>query len=275
MEMSRGRKSWASSLPMPRISLSSHLGVFILIAVTFLSVPGQARVPSEQETVTGTVVSLSRNTLVVRSEDGQYRLFTFDPNTTKPNSIPAGSEVRVTSSPTDDPSARVANVVEIVRAAPTGAPPPASNVPPSIRTTEREIEREVRKFQVGVRAGVGLNPELAIVGAQAQMGPIFSKNVFFRPDFEFEWGQKTKVFAIDPDLIYRLPLASATAHWSMYFGIGAGLNFLTQRATGYNFSAGLNILAGVRNRNGVFTEIRSSVYAAPAPVIKVIVGYSF
>jgi hypothetical protein len=274
--MGSSRKCQAGLLSMRWIISLGHLATLLAVAL-FSGIPGQAQEPSQQTTTTGTVLASTRNTMVVRALGGEFRLFTFDRYTTKPNTIPRDSEVEVISSPTDDPGVRLANIVRIVREgpAPGAAPVQPAAIPQGIRNTEQQIDREVRRFQMGIRGGVGLNPELAIIGAQAQIGPIFSRDVFFRPNVDFEWGQITKLFAIDPDVIYRLPFTSATGRYWMYFGIGPGLNFLTKRASGFDFSAGLDLTAGVRSRNGFFTELKAGVYVEPAPVLRVIVGYSF
>src|SRR3954454_14120323 len=55
----------------------------LLASFLFVSLPALAQNLS-QTTMTGTVVSFSKNTLVVKGEGGQYRLFVFDRNTVKP-----------------------------------------------------------------------------------------------------------------------------------------------------------------------------------------------
>jgi hypothetical protein len=46
---------------------------------------------------TGTVVSSSRSTVTVRTSDGRYELFTFAAGVRKPQTIPIGSQVQITS----------------------------------------------------------------------------------------------------------------------------------------------------------------------------------
>jgi len=73
----------------------------LLISTMFLSVPMHAQ-ESQLETITGTVNSLTRSTMLVKAEDGLFKLFSFDRNTTKPATIPLGSQVRVISYPSGD-----------------------------------------------------------------------------------------------------------------------------------------------------------------------------
>ncbi len=241
----------------------------------------------DETTVTGSVVSSTRNTLVVRSEDGQHRLFVFDRDTMRPASIPAGARVQITSVASDDPGVRVARAVSVQQAsqaAASGAPPPA--VPAEIRRIERQIERQVRRYQAGVRAGVALDPELVMVGVHAQVGPFFNSDIFLRPNVEFAFGEVTALFGLNLEAIYRLPVSSRTGRWSTYVGLGPGFNFIHQDFEAgdgdsrvdfgeFRSDLGLNILGGIRYRNGLFAELKTSIYSDPAPTFRMIVGYNF
>src|ERR1700753_2045518 len=73
---------------------------------------------SQLTTTIGVVNSLTRNTMIVKAEDGLFRLYTFDGYTTKPATIPIGSQVRVMSYPSGDSGFRIAYVVTVLRAGP-------------------------------------------------------------------------------------------------------------------------------------------------------------
>ncbi len=263
------------------------LSVIIVVLVTIQ--PARAQ---DDAKLTGTVVSSSRSTVTVRTSDGRYQLFTFAPGARKPQTIPAGSQVQIISIATEDSLVRSATEVTVL--------PPASGsaessqtqspvVPPEVRGVEHDIERAARRYQLGVRGGVALDPELVLIGVNAQIGPFFNSNVFFRPNVEFAYGEVTALFAINPEVIYRLPLASRSGRWSTYVGIGPGFNFTHQdfeRATGgtggsridfgdFSSDTTLNILGGMRYRSGLFTEIKTSIYATPSPTFRLIVGYNF
>ena len=266
--------------------------MLFLSLLTVLLVAVQPAGAQDDTKFTGTVVSLSRSTVTVRSSDGRYQLFTFAEGVRKPQTIPIGSQVQIISVATDDSSVRSATEVIVL-------PPPSSSagtsqaqpsaVPPEVRGIERDIQRAARRYQLGVRAGVALDPELILIGAHAQIGPFFSPNVFFRPNVEFAYGEVTALFAINPEVIYRLPVNSRYGRWSSYVGIGPGFNFTHQnfeRATGgpggsridfgdFSSDTALNILGGIRYRSGLFTEIKASVYATPSPTFRLIVGYNF
>ena len=245
----------------------------------------------EESALTGAVVSSTRNTLVVRDENGQYHLFVFDRDTEKPRTLTVGFTVRVVSIPGEEAGVRVAREITTLEAAPAApqraGTQPAQPVPPEIRRIERDIERQLRRFQAGVRAGMALDPELILLGVHAQVGPFFNPDIYLRPNVEFAFGEVTALFALNLEAIYRLPVSSRQGRWSAYVGAGPGFSFLHQnfeRETGegrdidfgdFSSDVGFNILGGLRYRNGMFLELKSSIYSRPAPALRLIVGYNF
>jgi len=264
----------------------------------------------EEATATGVVTSSSPATLVVRGENGRYQLFVFDRTSTRPRTIVTGSRVRVTSVPSDEPGVRVARNVSVLSAPTPGAGPAGTGArtgapgrtgtgatgqdeiitgsdevaPAAIRDLERSIQRQVRRFQVGVRTGLALDPELVLLGAHAQISTGLSENVIFRPNIEFAFGELSTLFAVNLEALYRLPVSSRQARWGAYVGAGPGVNFvkqgLTRKDRNVDFDdldtdVSLNIFGGVQNRNGVFVELKTSVYADPAPSLRLIVGFNF
>jgi hypothetical protein len=278
----------------------------LFIASALLSIPAfsQDNKPSSQaqndntndNTIEGIVVSSSRTTLVVKSEDNQFHLFTFDSNTVKPRSLPVGTRVRVDSTQSDQAGARQAtNVVAIGQASETGtgtgtahsSPKDAAPLPPSVRHVEKQMQRDARRWRMGARAGVALDPELVMFGLHSQMGPMFRRNVFFRPNAEFAWGEVTDLVALNLEAVYRMSASSRTGAWSPYIGAGPALNFIHQsfetkagqardiQFGNFDYETGFNILMGMQNRTGTFFEIKTSLYSQPAPVLRLIVGKNF
>jgi len=259
-------------------------GLTLLAALALTSGPAMAQ---EDATLTGTVVSSSRNTMTVRSESGQYHLFVLERTTRKPALLPIGSRVRVASFPGEEPNVQVASVVTLLEAATPGQDTAVvAAVPEQVRSIERGIERQVRKYQLGVRAGVTLDPELVLLGVHAQVGPFFNRDVFFRPNLEFGIGEVTTLFAINPEFIYRLPVSARQGRWSAYVGVGPGFNFLHQNFDikdekkridfgEFRSDVGLNVLGGIRFRSGMFMEMKTTVYSNPSPTLRLIVGYNF
>jgi hypothetical protein len=196
----------------------------------------------------------------------------------------------VVSIPGEEAGVRVARAITALEAAPAAqraGTQPAQPVPPEIRRTERDIERQLRRFQAGVRAGMALDPELILLGVHAQVGPFFNPDIYLRPNVEFAFGEVTALFALNLEAIYRLPVSSRQGRWSAYVGAGPGFSFLHQnfeRETGegrdidfgdFSSDVGFNILGGLRYRNGMFLELKSSIYSRPAPALRLIVGYNF
>src|SRR5256885_8951679 len=101
--------------------------LLIACALSPLAMPQENASSSQQQrdtettAIEGIVVSSSRETLVVRTDDNQHQLFVFDRNTTKPRTISPGARVRIVSTPGEDTGTRLASNVMVVTAAP-GAP---------------------------------------------------------------------------------------------------------------------------------------------------------
>ena len=254
----------------------------VLLALVISSIPAYAQ---DESTITGTVVSATRNTMTIRTSNGMSQLFIFPGDGRRPSNITVGSQVRVVSTPGNEPGIRVASQVTPVQGA---AAQQESNavVPPEVRRLERDIERAVRRYQVGIRAGVALDPELILIGVQGQVGPFFRSGVFFRPNVEFGFGEVTAMFGLNPEVIYRLPVSAREDRWSSYVGAGLGINLIHQNFESeeggrridfgdFHSDTALNILGGVRNRNGLFMELRTSVYSDPSPTLRLVFGFNF
>lgn len=71
--------------------------------------------------------------------------------------------------------------------------------------------------------------------------------------------------------------------WTPFVGAGPALNFIHQSYDkgrdisfgNFDYETGFNVLAGVQNRRGTFVELKTSLYSQPAPVLRLIVGYTF
>jgi len=270
-------------------SLGSLLVACALLPVSAMSQETTTSSQGQNEnTVEGTVVSSTRDTLVVKTDDNQFQLFTFDRDTVKPRSLPAGTRVRVVSTAGEEAGVRLASTITTLEAAPSAkGAAQAQPIPPAVRDLERDIKRQARRWRLGVRAGVGLDPELILFGVHSQLGPIFHRDVFFRPNAEFAFGEVTDLIALNLEAIYRLPVSSRRGNWSAYLGAGPALTFLhqsfqSQAGQGRNidfgnfdFDAGFNILTGVQFRRGTFFEVKTSLYSRPAPTLRLILGYNF
>jgi len=153
--------------------------------------------------------------------------------------------------------------------------------------TMEGIREAVGRATYGVRGGIGLDPELIYLGAQAQVGPIF-RNLWFRPNFEAGFGELTTLVAANFEVVYFLPILARSAGatrqdvWSVYLG-GGPVAQLSHRNLeeeevqidfgDWDYETGLNIVFGVSRRSGLFTEVKAGAYGSPS--LRVIVGYNF
>jgi hypothetical protein len=69
-------------------------------------------------------------------------------------------------------------------------------VPPDVRRTEQTIEKQARRLQAGVRAGIALDPELVLSGVHTQLGPFFNRNAYLRPSVELAFAEVTALFGL-------------------------------------------------------------------------------
>jgi hypothetical protein len=252
---------------------------------TTTAAPGQNS--ATESTIEGTVISTSRSTLLIRTPSGQPKLFVLDTETARPPQIPVGATVSVTSKPSSDPAAPTAVSVKVIAVLAAGEKPPTSPsdepISPALYKLERDLARQTRKYHLGVRGGVGLDPELVMIGAQGEFGPFAGGRLAARPSIELGFGEVTDFVAVNLEGIFRMPFADRQ-NWAFYGGAGIGLNFTklgfaVQTAEeninfdDFEFDTGLNIVAGGIARNGVFMEVRAAAYSRPT--IQLVVGYSF
>jgi hypothetical protein len=164
-----------------------------------------------------------------------------------------------------------------------------SNLPADVREAEDDVERAVRRYRVGVHGGIGLDPELIMFGAHGAFGPMFRRGVDFRPGIELGVGELTTTLGINLEVLYTLPGRSRGAGWIPY--VGAGPNFaLSHRDldsdeleedddpnrfdfSDTDFEGGVNFIAGARNRNGMFLEMKATAYGVSN--VRLLVGFNF
>jgi len=242
---------------------------------------------NEDTTMEGTVVSSSRQTLVVRTDDNRFQLFTYERPSVPPVSLAQGGRVRITAGAADENGVRVASNVQVITSSGAGASPDkgaqAAPVPQKVHEVEGDIKREAKHWRLGVRAGAAFDPELFTFGVQSQIGPIFHPRVLFRPNAEFAFGEVTDLVSLNLEGIYRFSSASRVRNWTPYVGAGPALIFIHQNFQqgrdidfgNFDYETGFNVLVGAQSRKGTFVELKSSLYSGPAPKLRLIVGYIF
>jgi hypothetical protein len=174
----------------------------------------------------------------------------------------------------------------------------SSRQQPIGQSTADRAEQTAKRFGAGLQAGVGLDPELVDVGAHITLGPVFKPEVTFRPGVEIGLGELTTLFAINLDVLYLLNGSVGDRSWSPYVGIGPsfGLShrgFSTDDADNVtitspgtstsergrfdfgdtDFNSGMNFIAGVRKRNGLFLEMKATAWGVSN--IRLLAGFNF
>jgi hypothetical protein len=263
------------------------LVAFFLLPVGAISQENTTTAQAQNEsTIEGTVASVTRQTFVVRTADNQFHLFTFNRYTDRPTSMPVGTRVRVESRRGVEAGTRLATKVTTLEAASIQqgtAGTEAAPIPESVRNAENSIRREARRWRLGVRAGAAFDPELFMFGVHSQMGPIFNPRIFFRPSAEFAFGEVTDLIAVNAEAVYRFPRSAERRNWFPYVGAGPAFTFIHQNFEkgrdidfgNFDFDVGFNVLLGMQYRRGTFVEVKTSLWAQPAPVLRLIVGYNF
>jgi hypothetical protein len=133
-----------------------------------------------------------------------------------------------------------------------------------------------------------LDPELVVVGAQAQIGPVF-REIWFRPTGEFAFGEVTKIFSLNADLAYYLPFSGVGKdprnRWNVYVGGGPAFTILQRNFEGFpgqpvedvdddwDTEIGVNFIFGAIQSNGLFAELRAGAYNSPT--VRLYIGYVF
>jgi hypothetical protein len=165
-----------------------------------------------------------------------------------------------------------------------------TNVPVPAQRAADAAERAARRFRMGVEGGVGLDPELIMVGVHGTFAPVFHRSVAFRPGVELGFGEVTTAFGVNLDVLYTLPGSARGSKWVPY--VGAGPNFgLSHRGFELDngdledndrnrldfgdtdFEGGINFIAGARADSGMFMELKATAYGVSN--VKLLVGVTF
>jgi len=141
---------------------------------------------------------------------GESKSFGSEANVRTSQDPPIGLQARLLLKSSVQP-VRSASELRILPAAAESAQANAS------QAGQSPIEREARRLRAGVRGGVALDPELLLMGVQAQFGPFFDSNVLFRPSVEFGFGEVTAMFGFNGEFIYQLERSSPQARWSLFW----------------------------------------------------------
>ena len=125
-----------------------------------------------------------------------------------------------------------------------------------------------QQLEVGVRAGVSVDPDQFYFGAHAQTEPIIDR-LRFRPNVEIGLGDDTTLVGFNVEFAYFFPTRSP---WHLYAGGGPALNVIN-RDDDTRAEGGLNALVGVEHSRGLFFEFK--IGAFDSPEFKFGVGYTW
>jgi hypothetical protein len=257
----------------------------------------------ERHTI-GTVTSVGRGSIVMRTDKGAYNVYSVGPETVRSKPVSVGERVSVTTLTSDNDAAPNALAINVLPR-PEGLTPPAASdasepevVPEQVRRLEAQIEHQARRYRAGVQGGAAFDPELISLDAFATLGPFFSQNLQFRPNLEFAFGEVTTMFGIHLDAIYTLPGVPRSIKWAPYVGAGPTFSFshrgfetagtdaevdtgsgTVQIESGrFDFSSwewnnGFNFIVGFRNPKGTFFEMKSTAWGGAS--IRLMAGLEF
>jgi hypothetical protein len=167
------------------------------------------------------------------------------------------------------------------------------NVPPAAQKIESQTQRAARRFNLGVQGGVGLDPELVDVGVHGSFGPIFDRNLAFRPALEIGAGEVTTLLAINLDVVYTFSGTNSDTAWMPYIGAGPqfGLSHQSFETTDVDnvegvdedenrfdfsdtdFNGGMNFIVGMKRQSGAFFEMKATAWGVST--IRLLVGFNF
>lgn len=124
----------------------------------------------------------------------------------------------------------------------------------------------------GVRGGISVDPDQFYFGGHLETSPLIDR-LYFRPNVEVGFGDDLTLLAANMEFVYKFSINRA---WNLYAGGGPALNVYMFDGEGDNDSeteAGVNVLVGVEQSNGLFFEFKIGV--VDSPDFKFGVGYTW
>jgi hypothetical protein len=122
----------------------------------------------------------------------------------------------------------------------------------------------------GLRGGFSASPDQFYFGGHYVTKPVWDR-LRFQPNVEAGFGDDRTLVAFNMEFGYWMPVSK---DWEAYVGGGPAMNIRSSSGKGGNdVGPGLNVLAGLRLRGGLFFEMK--VGAFDSPDFKLAVGYTF
>jgi hypothetical protein len=253
----------------------------------------QSPLAGERQT-TGTVTSVGRGSIVVRTDEGRYIVFSANRALVGITPVDPGARVRVTTSVDDTDPAPMVLAIDQLPPRQGLAPQTSDRLPAEVQRLTAQIERQARRFRAGVFAGAALDPELISLDAFATLTPWQRPRLAVRPAVEFAFGEVTTLLGLNIDVLYSVPGVRPLARWAPYVGAGPNFSFshrgvdedefLSDDAdpdddngrfdfSQWDWNNGLNFIVGARNPNGTFFELKATAYGTAN--IRMLGGFEF
>jgi hypothetical protein len=249
---------------------------------------------SERQTV-GTVTSVGRGSIVVHTDQGRFVVYSLQPSFIRIPTIEPGMRVRVTTETSDTDPAPTALSVETLPAQEGLAQRTSQTAPPDVQRLQTQIEREARRFRIGLDAGVALDPELISINAFTTMTPfVQQRGLMVRPNVELAFGEVTTLIALNVEGLYMLPGLRRSIRWAPYVGAGPNFTFSHRSVdeedfigdldappvdddrfdfSQWDWNNGFNFIVGARNPSGTFFEMKGTAWGVAS--IRLLGGFEF
>jgi hypothetical protein len=248
---------------------------------------------STERQTDGTVTSIGRGSMVVQTDEGRFLVYELEPSFIRIPSVAPGSRVRVLTASNDDAPAPLALSVEVLPAR-QGLAQRSQTTPPDVRRLEAQLERQARRFRIGLDAGVALDPELISINAFTTFTPFLQRGIMVRPSAELAFGEVTTLIGLHVEGLYMLPGLRRSIRWAPYVGAGPNFSFShrgvdeedfigdldappveTDRFdfSQWDWNNGFNFIVGARNPNGTFFEMKGTAWGVAS--IRMLGGFEF
>ena len=246
----------------------------------------------ERQTV-GTVTSMGRGSMVVQTDEGRFVVYALEPSFIRIPAVEPGSRVRVITASNDADPAPTALSIETLPAR-QGLAQQSQAAPSDVQRLASEIERQARRFRIGLDAGVALDPELISINAFSTFTPFVQRGILVRPNVELAFGEVTTLIGINIEGLYMLPGLRRSIRWAPYVGAGPNFTFShrgvneeefisdlnappvdTDRFdfSQWDWNNGFNFIVGARNPNGTFFEMKGTAWGVAT--IRMLGGFEF
>jgi hypothetical protein len=170
----------------------------------------------------------------------------------------------------------------------------SQTAPPDVQRLASQIERQARRFRIGLDAGVALDPELISINAFSTFTPFLQRGIMVRPNVELGFGEVTTLIGINVEGLYMLPGLRRSIRWAPYVGAGPNFTFSHRGVNEEDFISdpnapavdndrfdfsqwdwnnGFNFIVGARNPSGTFFEMKGTAWGVAS--IRMLGGFEF